>query len=38
LLDNTKIKLALPQYKLTNIQEGIKKTYAHIKEQLIKKN
>lgn len=37
LLDNSKIKTALPGYQLTGIEEGIIKTYAHIKEQLSKK-
>jgi UDP-glucose 4-epimerase len=36
-LDNSKILSRIPAFKLTPLEEGIRRTYAHIKEQLIKK-
>jgi UDP-glucose 4-epimerase len=39
IVDNTKIKKAHPEYKFTPIQEGILKTFTHLKEtQSIKNN
>jgi UDP-glucose 4-epimerase len=38
LLDNSKIKAALPTYQLTAIKEGIRKTYVYIKAQFTKTN
>jgi nucleoside-diphosphate-sugar epimerase len=38
MLDNSRIKAALPDYQFTGIYEGIAETYANIKAQLHQKN